>query len=65
MLERLIKLAADLRIAGNNVTGDYRNFFHDRASMLESWIRGYRSGDEGDPEYRLQVIEEFEQLIIR
>lgn len=63
MKERLETLAPKLRQAGDRVTGDYKNFFHDRAQMIEGWIRGYEFGDEGDPEYRAMVADEFEQLV--
>lgn len=63
MKARLEILADHLRLAGNEQEGDYRNFFHDRAKMIESWIRGYEFGDEGDVKYRTEVVKEFEALV--
>jgi hypothetical protein len=52
-------LAKRLREIGGTVTGDYVNFWNDRAEQLESWARTLRSGGQIDHTYAAQVMREF------
>ncbi len=58
MNERMIELAKSLRKEGNKHTGEFRNFYHDRAKTVEGWIE-----TSGDAEYRAEVLAEFETLV--
>lgn len=62
MLERLKKLATNLRTCESQVEGDFKNVFGDRALQVESWIRSLENNGQIDETYVNEAATEFENL---